>query len=66
MCGGGSAPKDPPKQPPAQPPPIIESAPEVAVGNQSEGVSKRKKIGRSQLRQTSSASTGAPASGVGR
>ena len=62
MCGGGSAPK-PVQPPPAQPPPIIEAAPEVAVGNQSEGVSKRKKIGRSQLRQTPS--TGASPSGLG-
>lgn len=62
MCGGGSAPK-PPKQPPAQPPPIIESAPEVAVGNQSEAASSRRKVGRSQLRQSPSA--GAARSGLG-
>jgi len=62
MCGGGSPPK-PPEQPKPQPPPIIESAPEVAVGNQSEGVSKRKKIGRSQLKQ--SPSTGATPAGLG-
>ena len=62
MCGGGSAPK-PPKQPPAQPPPIIEAAPEVQVGNQSDTVSNRRKVGRSQLKQ--SASSGAAPSGLG-
>lgn len=62
MCGGGSTPK-PPVQPKVQPPPVIEATPEVAVGNQSEGASKRRRIGRSELRQAPS--TGAKPSGLG-
>lgn len=60
MCGGGPPkPKPPPKQaPPMQPPPIVEAAPEVAVGNQSQAESKRRKVGRSSLRQAPASSSG--------
>jgi hypothetical protein len=64
MCGGG-APKTPPPQPPPQPPPVIESAPDVAIGNQSESVSKRKKVGRSSLKQTPSTAGKPASSGLG-
>lgn len=67
MCGGGSAPKPPPPkvQPPVQPPVIAQAAPEVAIGNKSESETKRRKIGRSQLRSTPSGGKSAPSSGLG-
>ena len=56
MCGG-SAPKPKPKpvapappQPPTQPPSITSSAAEVNIGSREEGESKRRRVGRSQLR----------------
>ena len=70
MCagGGGSAPKPPPPpkpipEPPPQPPPIKEAAAEVKTGAKKEDGPKRKKIGRSQLRQKPSGSGGG--SGLG-
>ena len=67
MCtGGGSAPKppkrvDPIPEPPAQPPPLKSATAEVKVGAKEATGSKRKRVGRSQLKQSSSGS----ASGAG-
>jgi hypothetical protein len=68
MCGGGPPKPKPPKPaPPMQPPPIVEAAPEVAVGNQSQAESKRRKVGRSSLRQAPASSGGSSkaSSGLG-
>jgi hypothetical protein len=68
MCGGGPPkpkPPPPPVQPPVQPPPIAEAAPEVAVGNQSKSEAKRRKVGRSALKQAPASSGGASSSGLG-
>ena len=64
MCAGGSAPKKqpiPPVQAPIAPP--IDTTAKVATGNQSDTETKRKKVGRSQLRQASSG--GQSKSGLG-
>jgi len=67
MCGG-SAPKPKPRpkpapEPPAQPPAVKATAAEVNIGSkEGSGVSKRTKIGRSQLRQSK---TGGSTSGLG-
>lgn len=56
MCGGGGGvpkPKPlppPPPEPPPQPPPIKSAAAEVKVGSRTDEETKRKKIGRTQLR----------------
>jgi len=71
MCtGGGGAPKAPQQkapepipEPPAQPPPLKSAAAEVKVGAKDKSVSKRKKIGRSALKQGSSGSSSS--SGLG-
>ena len=64
MCSGGSKPKPPPPPPPPQPPALVDVAPEVQVGNKSEESSKRRKVGRSQLR-SASASSPSSKSGLG-
>jgi len=55
MCGSKKPKPKPP--PPIQPPAIIEKPPEVELGNTSEEVVKRKKVGRKQLSVTSNATT---------
>ena len=63
MCNTPSKPKK--IQPKAvQPPAIAEKAPEVNVGAQDEGATKRKKIGRSELRNPTVGTPSTP-SGVG-
>ncbi len=68
MCGGGDKPKakkraPAPVQPPAQPPSVKATAAEVNIGSKDEtGTKKRKKVGRSQLRQKA---TGSNSSGLG-
>lgn len=64
MCSKPSKPK--PVQPkPIQPPAIEEKAPEVRVGAEESTGSKRKKIGRQELRNNIGVSSGAGKSGVG-
>ena len=70
MCGGGSKPKPKPRpkpipQPPAQPPAVKATAAEVNIGSKTDsGPTKRRKVGRSQLRQNKS-SGGSRTSGLG-
>lgn len=63
MCSKPSAPKPKPP-PPIQPPAIKEKAPEVRIGAEEMAGTKRKKIGRQQLRQTIGTGS-SPKSGVG-
>ena len=63
MCSKPSVPKAKPA-PPIQPPAIQEKAPEVRIGAETEGGTKRKKIGREQLRQPIGTGS-SPKSGVG-
>ena len=62
MCS--SKPKPPPPPPPPQPPAIPPKAPEVKVGSEESATSKRKKIGRSDLRSSASLGSGS-SSGLG-
>lgn len=69
MCGGGGAPKPkplppPPPEPPPQPPPIKSAAAEVKVGSRTDEETKRKKIGRTQLKSNTSG-TGRRKAGLG-
>lgn len=63
MCSSAPKPKPPPP-PPVQPPVAPPVAPEVKVGAQDSGVTRRKKISRSDLRGPSNGSA-STSSGLG-
>ena len=72
MGGGAKAPSKPtpepvpePKAPVAAPNADTASVAKVETGNQSKDATERRKVGRSQLRQASSTSTGQNKSGLG-
>lgn len=64
MCSSTPKPKPPPPPPPVQPPVAPPTAPEVRVGAKEGGVSKRKKISRSDLRSNATGSSSASGLGV--
>lgn len=63
MCSSAPKPK-PPKPAPVQPPVAPPVAPEVKIGAQDGGVTKRRKISRSDLK-TPTGSSSKPTSGLG-
>ena len=62
MCS--SKPKPPPPPPPPQPPALPPTAPEINIGAETGGTSKRKKVSRSSLRSPAQKDS-SPSSGLG-